>query len=403
MRSTEQEAADPATPAARLKAIYREQPSLGRLIAENPAAPPELLEAMSHTTDTQLLTLLIKNPNAPSSVLSRWAEGAPIVFLQNPAVPLLLLEHPDLFYKLSVGALRTMFLAHPDPPTLVFEAAIERPELHWDLSTHPKLSQALLARLSESSDEKVRLRVARHPKTSAALLARLLEDGYWLTRRAAAEHPDSPAEHFALLRRAGSAFNLKDFATRDETLSEEALLGLSRGGPWAQRLAACHPNTPAETVAALFPSVDLEAQIEILQSNHKLPEALLHNLLRGSVEHRKLLARGELSTSLFNALAEDESPIVRFELVSNPSAPAEILAALAADKSIKIRKKVAAHPSTSPHALRALAKDGSLEVRAVLASRRDLSREVFAVLCKDESDKVRAALSQSGAIVKKKV
>ena len=171
------EALNPNTSAARLwqlSGAAQEQPSpeqlaTAELVAKNPAAPGELLRALSATKRPAVQQAVALNPNTPLQVLLRLADAFPLA-LQNPALPLLLLENPNPIEQLPRSELR--FVRHPETPLLLLEQAISlnNEQVAMWVAQNPSLPPHILSGLAESPLHQVRQQIARHPKITHHLV-----------------------------------------------------------------------------------------------------------------------------------------------------------------------------------------------------------------------------------------
>lgn len=116
------------------------------------------------------LSKLASDSNIPLYLLRTAACLAPKEFLQNPLVPLLLLEDPGYFQKLPLQALRALLTLPEAPAALVTTGALhESANIRALAGVHPNASEDILARLAIDPDEKVREATARNPKTPPEL------------------------------------------------------------------------------------------------------------------------------------------------------------------------------------------------------------------------------------------
>ncbi|MEO1375878.1 MAG: hypothetical protein AAFW70_16500, partial [Cyanobacteria bacterium J06635_10] len=65
----EQLAADETTPPDKLRSLAYESIELGRLVAANPGAEPELLRELASSEDKATRQAVTTNPNTPTDVL----------------------------------------------------------------------------------------------------------------------------------------------------------------------------------------------------------------------------------------------------------------------------------------------------------------------------------------------
>jgi hypothetical protein len=160
------EALNPNTSAARLWEISgaaQEQPSAEQLattelVAQNPSTPGELLRALSKMKRPLLQQAVALNPNTPLQVLLRLADAFPVA-LQNPALPLLLLENPNPIEQLPRGELR--FVRHSETPLLILEQAISlnNEQVALWVAQNPSLPPHILSELAESPLHQVRQQI----------------------------------------------------------------------------------------------------------------------------------------------------------------------------------------------------------------------------------------------------
>jgi hypothetical protein len=124
------EAAALHTPAERLRELAR-RPALAPIVASNPGAGADLLRELGSIDDhtpfatfaarvpvarvaahqllaggNPTLAAVASNPNTPVETLLRLAGAYPEQFCANPALPLLLLENPNLLAEMPPARLR---------------------------------------------------------------------------------------------------------------------------------------------------------------------------------------------------------------------------------------------------------------------------------------------------------
>jgi hypothetical protein len=172
------EAQDPNTSVDRLwelsgimqEKLSPEQIRTAELVATNPIAPGELLRVLAEMKHPSLQRAVALNPNTPLLVLLRLADAFPAA-LQNPALPLLLLENPNPIEQLPQNELR--FVRYAETPLLRLEQAalLTHEQVALWVAQNPSLPSHLLSKLAESSFHTVRQQIARHPKVNRDLIA----------------------------------------------------------------------------------------------------------------------------------------------------------------------------------------------------------------------------------------
>jgi hypothetical protein len=224
----EQEASSAQTTTARFIALARESEHLATLIAQNNSAPAEVLEELASPGEAILEKILLmnppsmanpwispdayqwnypakirqlvaQNPNAPMTLLLRLAGHFPDAFASNPALPLLLMAHTDLFLKLSEQTARRLIQSG---------------------------NQAILTILVGHPDTIVRRTIAEHPGTTAEHLDVLAKDSVNLVVQFAARHPNLSASTCLLLARHPSA-GIRYRLSQNPSATYEALWVLS--------------------------------------------------------------------------------------------------------------------------------------------------------------------------------
>lgn len=101
-----QQANDPNTPAVLLQELAALRIGIiARALANNPSTPPHILDVLAGSNDQRVLQSLAKHPSLPIPQISKLLHSYPAYFLQNPALPLFLLENPGLFEHLPLDGI----------------------------------------------------------------------------------------------------------------------------------------------------------------------------------------------------------------------------------------------------------------------------------------------------------
>jgi hypothetical protein len=395
-KTTLQEASDPTTPPSRLLALVKEDPSLLGTIAQNPAAPPEWLEATSKNKEQEIRRCVASNPNTPTSVLLVIGGEFPKELLANPAFSLFFLENPNLLYQVT-----DYLLSH--------------------IARFPEVPEILLQRASRGPDH-VRRAAAKNPSLPEEMLFRLGGDELPDVRHEILRRSwSSPSRQ--LLRRLGIIADHHTLPPTDKTLTAEELGLLCESGGFAQWLVTKHPNVTSEQLEMLSNKTSTlvlsgvarcpktpEAVIKKLTSRYELAikTALLENpnlsaesvqafAARPNIEHALKIAlshRPELTQKQLEIFSKSGRVAIRTGIAKNPSTSSRILAALSHDKSVGVRGAVAQHPSLDPKNFELLAKDPIAAVRSVLTTRPDLPAVFIELLSKDISPRVQSYIAK---------
>ncbi|MFL5805175.1 MAG: HEAT repeat domain-containing protein [Roseiflexaceae bacterium] len=352
------EAADPRTSLQRLRELAQD-PRLAPIVASNSAVDADLLsELTDRGENSPLVATLIglpvartnphkifdssdatlaavaANPNTPVETLMRLAGVFPEQFCANPALPLLLLENPNLPAEMPPATLRSLLRYASVPKDfLEWVVAYGSPALAAEARLHIHLGAAT------GPDSEKQARAAMRHMTISKLI-----DIVPITMTT-----DLLVEMLVL--GAVPAWLMEILAESDDALIQQAIS------------AGVRTAAPAASVAGA----------EIRTNTDDLDPARIRQL--GEDDDPQVRARAARSLAmpldLLAWLAEDESRIVRRAVAENPNATARILDVLAQDYSWSnepVRLAVVRHPNISTDTIERLASDRSACVRqAVLA------------------------------------
>lgn len=350
------EAADPTTPAARLRqlATARSSPALRAAVAANPNAPVELLIEL--------------------------AKDHPAAVLANPSLALALLLDPALLLR---------------APWPVQEA----------LASTPGLSTTLQEQLLRSS-ETVRRALLHNPDLTPGIVQSLSVDLEAFTRQEAAHHPLLAPDWYALLRRAGADEGLGGRRPEQATeLDEGEWQRLLAAGRWAHELIAAHPGLPPWVMTALAGHAEPDPSgfyaLQLLAQRPDLPEPVALTLLErftfGSLwDHLAIaqpLDRHPRVLDRLDAISRQRPTRVRQGFASNPSTPLRVLRELLED--IRLAPLVIRNPSLPPREIESLASKPGWAMRQIAAGSDRLSPATLARLAGDMDERVRMVVARN--------
>ncbi len=393
-RTLLQEAQNPRTSTARLREVYREayrassHADVAEAVAAHPNATPYLLERLTGECPRAVL----RNPALPL-VFQRdpkWPQGyqrdVALTLMRFENVPLPLLyafaEKPDM---VGSSARQHIGLAGEAGPDWEADAR----EALWELSGLEEEFPASLLPLDMVPDW---------------LLESLAGHKDARVRRAAARHPRTPPDVLTLLRRAGSTSDLGGLAPPDLSLPAPLLTWLARGGSWARRVAARHPNTPPEILEWLADHRLGRTKQEkkdktlcrYLMQNPAMPAARLAALAAEfDAEFRRTSARDpETPPLVLAALSIDEARDVRWMAARNPNTPREALEVLAGDTDARVRQGVGRNTAAFPALLARLAADPVRWVRLAAARHPQTPSSILEWLAEDDDEEVRQSVAR---------
>jgi hypothetical protein len=376
-----------------LDALHGHSEAVDRLLAKHPKASTELLEKLSRSADKTTRKYVAINPNAAKPVLLALATQFPGDFFKNPAFDWLLLEDPDLLFKLGHGVLKNI-LKRPDCPESFMAWAIER------------------------GDEQQRLAVAMNPQATDTLLRQLVAQG---------GEPGKAAANHVKLQQAGAV----DLDEPLRALEDEVKASLAELS-WQQARALWVEGSIG---AAQWPWLSLPARIDILaletrpvgdpaklppmdvypngislpdhgtfQPNFKTlahviedrrPDNLTDLLIsclypkaRASLEISKddRSESKEISSATLDELALSSDPVVRSRAARNSNASNALLEKLSQDWNTRVRTAVAENSNASASTLRQMALDKDPLVRGAVAMNRTAPVETLELLSFDDHE-----------------
>lgn len=378
-----------------------------RAEARNPATPAGRLRELARVGCAREVA---GNPNAPVDLLLKLAARQFEAFLANPVLPLLLLEDPGFFLKLSPASLRRLLRREQLPETLL--ASLLR---HGDAEVRDCAALHVQQAKSAGDHGDAVRRGLAEVRADTAALPELFDLGLvpaWLSEPLAgtanAELRDfvvavlerGPEAEIAALgklyRRAGAALPRQGKPSRpDSALNAEEMRRLASGGPWVRGVAARHPKTPPESLARLARDPVLAVRVSALRHPFTPEEALWAGSAAVLPILRRAVARNPAATDAMLArLASDPDPTVRRAVAAHRYLEPKALTVLAGDADAAIRESVARHRLTAPDVLEKLSADAEARVRRAAAKNPMTPPGTFARLAADPEVSVRTMMAQ---------
>lgn len=163
--------------------------------------PSERLRELAASSQMKTRFAVAQNPNTPVDVLITLFSEAPLDVLNNPVIPLLLLENPCLFEDLCKSNKR--IFQQFELPNFFLHWALNnsKAEIKASLAISPKIPLSFLIKLAEDKEPIVRIAVAKNLSTPVNILKKLSEDNYLSVRYEVASNPNTPKnilENFVL-------------------------------------------------------------------------------------------------------------------------------------------------------------------------------------------------------------
>ena len=422
-------AQDPDAPPESLMALLDKDDATNRLLARHPRASTELLEKLSHSSDMAARKAVCLNPNSSKDVLIRLAPQFPGDFFLNPAFDWLLLEDPDLLFKLGKGVLKNI-LKRTDCPVSFMLWAAERGSDQEKLAVamNNEATEEILRRFVDQGGA-IAEAASCHQKLQTATdkidLEESLKNGVAQAIASVGQSDVGGLSGKGLSAAQWPALtpiNRLDKLEAGPTSIALMLLAEGRGQRWIEsqtgRRWFASESVAPEFYSAMAKDADTAVRRSLL-GNPSVSDAIKLSILwemanDASAEVRAIVPQHKLTPpELLVRLADDEEDDVIYRIVENQntptdtrakilstyavskdfrwkaasdgSCPAKLLESLAQDKDSDVRSRVAGNPGCPPHVLEALVADKKVEVRAGVASNPACPTACFHVLADDLS------------------
>ncbi|BAZ17055.1 hypothetical protein NIES4071_89330 [Calothrix sp. NIES-4071] len=162
-KNLKEEAANKNTSGERLEELTKINKELAAIVAQNHAAPPQLLAQLYSIPNQSIRKSLAQNPNTPIKLLWQLGIDFPQALLSNPILITLRIENPDSLKQIPVETL-IQLLKYEQVPTLWLDFASEQADKKIALSMlmNPKTSLNQLNNLFKLFDEASELYYDRH-------------------------------------------------------------------------------------------------------------------------------------------------------------------------------------------------------------------------------------------------
>lgn len=291
---------------------------------------------------TRLRRAVALSPSVSPMLAAELLPKFPRELFENPALPLLLLESPDLLRRAPARFWTAVFAA-------------------------PELSAAMMPALIAACPPARLGYIARRPEFELADAQALLERLRVTVIGLAGDDLRLTDEHALLLCQQW----------------HEAMFDLPEALVAALRAKSHDPSARTILMGARQLSVDEALALAEQPNALSYPEALA------------LSSREDLSPEVIAALARAHGSAVRTRVAANPATPVEVLVSLVKDRDPLVYAAALLSPRLPRAAYERLLKRGTAQRRAVIASRADLSFDDYALLAAAGEAEVRAAVAQN--------
>ncbi len=301
--------------------------------ARDPETAGERLSALAQVTG--LAPLVAANPNTPPDTLLNLLYRFPRHVIENPIVPLLLIENPQFF-------------KHHERPLLPFVLAADVPDF-------------VLSIMRVSKDALARDAARYHVQCGG-------ESG-----------SDWEIHARAAIRRRPYHIDTARRPRMDEREIARLFCQVPDVPDWLLTALASHRVDAVRLAVATYPGAadPPEMRRSHTASDSRLPSHVVARLARDSspVVRAKAARRGDLAEADISQLADDSESSVRAAVAANPHVPAAVLKRLETyDYSL------ASNPQTPPEVLERITCGNDYMVMAALAANPGVTRQLFALI-----------------------
>lgn len=359
---------------------------------------------------TRLRRAVARSASIPPKLAALVIQKFPQAVFENAALPLLLLESPDLLLRAPKRFWDAVFAAPELSPAMMPALVAACPSARLDrIARRPEFeladAQALLERLRMTVLGVAGVDLGLTDEQALSLCQQWHEPALDLSDELLAalrRHVDDLSARVTLMRArqlsASEALQLSgDLRTQNyheslalagrTDLPADHLVALARNGYGPVRaLVAANPATPLETVIELMKDRDPHTSAVAMLSP-RLPRAAFETYLkRGATRRRAVLAlRPDLTADDYAALARAGEIDVRAAVAQNPHAPREVLARLAHDLREEVRDALLENPAIPPDLLAAQGDEAPEATPAKRAPKPSLLERARAILVGDTS------------------
>lgn len=440
-----QQAASPDTSPEQLRELASTSKTLMLLVAENNAAPPELLRELA-VESKAVCERVAQNPNTPTDVLLKLGAKFAKQFINNPILPLLLLENPNLVENIPLNTLISLLKQEQVPDYILNAASQHQNENVLILvASHINTSKAALEHLSKSHYATVQEVAKLHVNLAEEIdldieevrkqlivklnpvftyevnqedlaLAQLIPDFLLCNLQhkilyTIAMYPKTPIDVLKILSSKKFYSTLHEYVVLNPNISVNLLesvaehyIQMSSNAPkessiqiYFERVLAAivsNPNAPIHLIEKIYqyPSDFIHARVAAnLNTSVDILDILVNS--KNSYVRSSVATNPNTSRNSLNKLCLDQDNWVRFSVAVNRNMPANLLEILAIDKDSNIRNQVAIHPNTPKSMLSLLAQDENEWIRCNVAHNLNVTVDLLSALATEKNYQTRQAVA----------
>lgn len=319
--------------------------------ASDPAAYLTVLRSLGQNTPYEVLETVLRNPNTPAEVLFRFGFRVPEALLENPVLPLLLLENPRWFNEMPQETALKLAM-HPSAwDELLLLAVQGRPHVRLALTQRPNPPKMVLDKLLRDRNPQVRLAASLHtnlmPEPEPDWMERA--DAHLMAFLKGLTPSTWEGELFRLCLRHAP---LPDFIFE---------IMASHGQEYVRVAVAENPFFPLSLKAKLLNDRSVAVQEAAQRAGERrglkthIKPSVWDQALGKTYESETLIRPQSLDDLL--EMAQSPDVALREAVALHPDTPVETLVTLAKSQEMRIQRAVARNPNTPPEVLEEILSD----------------------------------------------
>jgi hypothetical protein len=324
----------------RLQELSEKNIELARLIANNPASPPQLLTSMARRRDKVILHHVTTNPNTPTEVLFKLARRFPEQFLKNPILSLLLLENPNFFHEMPLNTLESV------RDYILDKCYCRDLQQSKACSSFVLVPDFILQQLIKYKNDLFRGSIAKHPNTPLPFLEQLAVDSYYCSRYFVALNLNTPVYLLEKLAEDNSTY-VRYCVAKNPNLPSSLILKMANDSSLdVIEGIVYNPHAPTQTIDILLEKLRQgrhgDATLARIAASYDVGAYVLETLavcdirkVRCYIGYNK---RTPAKTLKQMAQVKNEHWLVLREIAKNPATPIEVLQKMTQERRQSIRE-----------------------------------------------------------------
>jgi len=296
-------------------------------VLQNPKCTEEMLERLSNDSDQRIKVAVLKNPKCTQEILEKLSNDS------DPEVKVAVLKNPkctqEILEKLSNDSdpkVKIVVLQNPKCTEEILEKLSNDsdPGVKIAVLQNPKCTEEILEKLSNDSDPGVKAAVLKNYKCTEEILEKLSNDSNSGVKYFIAVNKKSSIKILEKLSN-DSDKQVKIAVLQNPKCTQEIVEKLSNDSDTLTRLYSLqHPNCPIE-ILNKFSNDPVEQTQNAIASNPNCPEEILEKLFKKSRNKKRLT----------------------YILAHNPNCPVDMLKIFANSKESNILKDIIRNPKST--------------------------------------------------------